>query len=61
MSDRQKKVFVITALNGMDIEAIGTRNMRAVTDLFSNCKLKVRYVDFKKKSESKVEPDNESK
>lgn len=61
MTGRQNKKFVITALNGMDIEVIGTRNMRAVTNLFSNCKLKVRYIDFKKKSETKVTPVIESK
>lgn len=44
MSDRQKKRYVISALNGMEIEAVGARGMKAATTLFSDYRLKVRYI-----------------
>ena len=43
-------------ISGNTIETIGTRNMKIVTDLFANNRVKIRHIDFKKQSESKVEP-----
>jgi len=50
MSDRQNKKYIMTAINGMDIEVIGTRNMKAMAELLTNYKLKIRYVDPKKQN-----------
>lgn len=48
MGERQKTRYVLTALNGMDIEAIGERNMRNLTNLLDDLNLKVRFIPKKK-------------
>ena len=54
--DIVSKMIPDCKIRGNTIETIGTRNMKAVAEIVANCKLQIRHIDFKKQSESKVEP-----
>ena len=54
--DIVSKMIPDCKIRGNTIETIGTRNMKIVADLFANNRVKIRHIDFKKQSESKVEP-----
>jgi len=48
MTDRQKIKYTITGRNGINIEAIGERNMKTVTEMLAGCKLRIRFDKNKK-------------